>query len=155
GLRIEELHPPLLAELAKVLAATGRVANAALHNVQALLLASDRDRRSNLYSRLGRLFEGALADPDEASVCFDHAMTFGCSDPQIMLRALVHYRRLGQVDRALQVIEQLVPSTTKPEDLAALWAERGRLIADRDADKAIEAFDMALSYDPACTAAVQ
>ncbi len=155
GLRIEELHPSLLGELAQVLATTGRVANAAVHYAQALLLSSERSRRAELYARLGRLFEGALGDQDEAGVCFDRAMGFGNTDPQIMLRALGHYRRIGAVDRALSVIEQLVPSTTKAEDLAALWAERGRLLTDRDADKAIEAFDMALSYDSSCTPAVQ
>jgi tetratricopeptide (TPR) repeat protein len=155
GLRIEELYPPLLAELAQVLAATGRVANAALHHVQALLLASERPRRAALYARLGRLFETSLGDADEAGVCFDRAMGFGCADSQIMLRALGHYRRKGEVDRALAVIEHLLPQTTKPEDLAALWAERGKLLTERDGDKAVEAFDMALSYDPSCTAAVQ
>ena len=155
GLRIEELHPPLLSELAQVLVVSGRVASAALHYAQALLLSSDRARRADLYARLGRLFDGALADEDEAGVCFDRAMGFGSTDPQIMLRALGHYRRRGEVDRALGVLDRILPSTTHPPDLAALWAERGRLLAERDPDKAIEAFDMALSYDSACTPAVQ
>ena len=154
GLRIEELYPPLLSELAQVLAASGRVANAAVHHIQALLLSSEQPRRADLYARLGRLFEGALGDVEEAGVCFDRAITAGSTDPQVMLRALGHYRRTGLIDRALSVIEHLVPSTQKPEDLAALWAERGRLLTERDPDKAVEAFDMALSYDSSCAPAV-
>ncbi len=155
GLRIEELNPPLLTELAQVLAASGRFASAALHCIQALLLSSDPVRRADLYARLGMLFEGPiLADEDEAGVCYDRAMSAGSMDPQVMLRALGHYRRKGEIDRALGVIESLLPSTRKPEDLAALWAERGRLLADRDTDKAVEAFDMALSYDSSCAPAV-
>ncbi|MEO6952437.1 MAG: hypothetical protein ABI321_11535 [Polyangia bacterium] len=155
GLRIEELHPPLLTELAQVLAASGRMASAALHCIQALLLSSDPVRRADLYARLGRLFEGPLLeDEDEAGVAYDRAMFAGSMDPQVMLRALGHYRRKGEIDRALGVIESLLPATRKPEDLAALWAERGRLLADRDTDKAVEAFDMALSYDSSCAPAV-
>ena len=155
GLRIEELHPPLLAELAQVLAASGRVASAALHCIQALLLSSDPVSRADLYARLGKLFEDPiLDDEDEAGVAYDRAMSAGSLDPQVMLRALGHYRRKGEIDRALGVIESLLPSTRKPEDLAALWAERGRLLADRDTDKAVEAFDMALSYDSSCAPAV-
>ncbi len=154
GLRIEELYPPLLGELAQVLAASGRVANAAVHHIQALLLSSEKARRANLYAQLGRLFEGALGDPEEAGVCFDRAIAAGSVDPQVMRRALGHYRMSGQIDRALSVIEQLVPSTQRPEDLAALWAERGRLLTERDPDKAVEAFDMALSYDSSCGPAV-
>ena len=65
-----------------------------------------------------------------------------------MLRALRHYRRSGRPERALAVIERLLPSTTEPRELAALWTERGGILAATDEDHAIEAYDMALSYDP-------
>jgi tetratricopeptide (TPR) repeat protein len=64
-----------------------------------------------------------------------------------MLRALRLYRKSGRPERALAVIEHLLPTTTDPRELAALWAERGDILAANEAEKATEAYDMALSYD--------
>jgi tetratricopeptide (TPR) repeat protein len=154
GLRIDELHSGLLTALAGVLAEKGRVTAAIQHFTQALLLASEEVQRGALYARLGRLWEDRLAQLDEAGVCYDLAIGSGVDEAELMRRALSHYRRSGQTDRALAVIEQLLPATQKPNELASLWAERGHILATQDEDKAMEAFDMALSYDPGCGPAV-
>jgi hypothetical protein len=154
GLRIDSLHSGLLNALAQVLAQKERITAAIQHYTQALLLASDEKLRGQLYARLGRLWEDKLQQNEEAGVCYDLAIASGMEDADLSLRALGHYRRSGQTDRALEVIEHLLPATTKPQDLAQLWAERGHILALSDQEKAMEAFDMALSYDPSCQTAV-
>ena len=71
-----------------------------------------------------------------------------------MMRALAYYRRTGRQEAAGRLIDRLLPRATTPTALAALWTERGSLLASTDDPKAMEAFDMALSYDPTCRAAV-
>jgi carboxymethylenebutenolidase len=154
GLRVDPLHPGMLQALADVYADKGRVAAAVQHYTQALLLASEGATRGPLYARIGRLWEDRLQNPEEAGVSYDLALGAGVDQPEIMMRALAHYRRTGRKDQAARVIEHLLPRTTAPAELATLWAERGCLLADSDDGKAMEAFDMALSYDPACRPAV-
>lgn len=170
ALRLDPLHSGALEALADVLARRGRVAAAAQHCVQALLVTTDATRRGVLYARLGRLFEEQLGAPDEALACYELAFAAGAddlgsrggepgegaadtprrleADRDMLLRMRRLYRRQGRPERALGVIEQLLPSTTDPMELAALWAERGDILAATDPDRATEAFDMALSYDP-------
>jgi tetratricopeptide (TPR) repeat protein len=154
GLRVAPLDPELLQALADVLAGKGWSAAAAQHYLQALLLAADAPARGQLYAHLGKLWETSLANPDEAGVCYDFSLGCGVEQPEIMMRALAYYRRSGKKERAAKVIEHLLPRTTAPSELATLWAERGALLADTEQGKAMEAFDMALSYDPACRPAV-
>jgi len=159
GLRIDQLHSGLLNALAQVLAEKGRIAAAIQHYTQALLLASEEQLRGQLYARLGRLWEDRLGQLEEAGVCYDQAIASGVGDAELMVRALGHYRRSGQTERALEVIEHLLPATTKPSELALLWAERGHILMSaeppkRNEDGAMEAFDMALSYDSSCQTAV-
>ena len=155
ALRIEPLHPGVLNALADVLAAKGRVAAAIQHSIQALLVVHEPARRGRLLARLGRLWEDRLGGVDEAGVCYDLALSVGYEeDPEIMVRALRHYRQAGRTDRALEVIEKLLPATTEPRELAALWTERGSILAQSDEERAMEAFDMALSYDPGAAAAL-
>ncbi|MCC6997813.1 MAG: hypothetical protein IT370_24565 [Deltaproteobacteria bacterium] len=158
GLRIDPLHSGVLNAIADVFADQGRVAAAIQHSIQALLVDPEPTHRGQLYARLGRLWEDRLARPDEAGVCYDLAINAGGdqadADGDLMVRALRHYRRSGKAERALAVIERLLPTTTDPTQLAALWAERGGILAATDEDKAIEAFDMALSYDPGNSGAI-
>jgi hypothetical protein len=154
GLRIAPLDPALLEALADALVAKNRVAAGAQHYLQALVLTSEPRQRGPLYARLGRLWEHQLANADEAGVAYDLAVGSGVDQPDIMLSALQYYRRSGRKDRAAQVIDHLLPRTKAPAELATLWAERGCLLAETEEAKAMEAFDMALSYDPSCRPAV-
>jgi tetratricopeptide (TPR) repeat protein len=154
GLRLSALHPGLLQALADVLYRKGRFAAAVQHYTTALLLAHEPTMRATLYSRIGRLWEEQLENPEEAGACYDLAIAAGSDDTDVMARALGHYRRTAQGERALAVIERLLPITTEPRTLAMLWSERGRIYSPSDSDKAIEAFDLALSYDPSCQPAV-
>jgi hypothetical protein len=128
------------------------------HYTTALLLAHDDASRAGLYARIGLLWDERLANPEEAGVCYDLAIAHGSEDADVMARALGHYRRSGNGERALAVIERLVPITQDGRTLAMLWSERGRIYAtshaDGAGDQAMEAFDLALSYDPSCQPAV-
>ena len=148
ALRIDALHAGALQALADVLASRGRVAAAIQHYIQALLVVEDGRRRGELYARLGRLWEDHFQRLDEGGVCYDLAAAAGADDRDLMVRALRHYRRSGQSERALAVIERLLPSTQAPSEQAMLWTERGGILTNTDEQLAIEAFDMALSYDP-------
>lgn len=148
GLRLDPLHPGLLHALADVLAETGRPAAAVQHYAQALLVAAQPRQRGLLYARLARLWDDRLKQPEEAGVCYDLAVRAGIEDPDLMMRALGYYRRSGQHERAAAIIDELLRRTTAPADLAALWTERANLALERDEGQAMEAFDMALSYDP-------
>jgi tetratricopeptide (TPR) repeat protein len=154
GLRIDPLHPGLLHALADVLVETGRPVAAVQHYAQALLVAAQRKQRGLLYARLARLWDDKLKQPEEAGVCYDLAVRAGVEDLDLMMRALGYYRRSGQHDRAAAIIDELLRRTTAPADLAVLWTERAHLALTRDEAAAMEAFDMALSYDPTHQAAL-
>lgn len=154
GLRIDPLHPGLLQVLADVLSDTNRPASAVQHYEQALLVAADAEQRGRLYARLARMWDGRLHEADEAGVCYDLAVRAGVSDADVMRSALAYYQRSGQRERAATIIDELLQRTTAPEELAALWTQRAQIALDTDEGKAMEAFDMALSYDPAYTPAV-
>ncbi len=154
GLQIDPLHPGLLQALADVLADTDRPASAVQHYEQALLVAAQAEQRGRLYARLARMWDGRLHEADEAGVCYDLAVRAGVSDADVMRSALSYYQRSGQSERAASIIDELLQRTTAAEELAALWTQRAQLALDVDEGKAMEAFDMALSYDPAYTPAV-
>ncbi|HEX8950389.1 MAG TPA: hypothetical protein VF945_01020, partial [Polyangia bacterium] len=154
GLRIEPLHAGLIHAVADVLTQKKRVAAAIQHYTQALLLAHEPRRRAQLYARLGTLWEETLKSADDAGACYDLAVVHGIDEPEVMLRALAYYRRTGRLEAAGRLIDRLLPRATTPTALAALWTERGSLLASTDDPRAAEAFDMALSYDPTCRAAV-
>lgn len=148
ALEIDALHPGALRGLADVLAARGCVGAAIQHYIQALLVVSDASARGQLFAGLGRLWEDAFRNTDEAGVCYDLAVEAGLDDRDLMVRALRHYRRGGQSARALAVIDRLLPATQEAADQAMLWTERGGILAASDEQQGMEAFDMALSYDP-------
>ena len=148
GLRIDPLHPGILHALADVLADTGHPVAAVQHYAQALLVAAQPRQRGLLYARLARLWDDRLKQPEEAGVCYDLAVRAGIEDQDVMMRALSYYRRSGQHERAAEIIDELLRRTTLPKDLATLWTERAHLALLRDEAEAMEAFDMALSYEP-------
>jgi tetratricopeptide (TPR) repeat protein len=148
ALRIDHLHPGALRSLADVFTSQERVGSAVQHYVQALLVEDDGAHRARLYARLGWLWDERLASPEDASVYYDLALGAGASERDLMLRALKLYIKRGRADRALQVVEQLVPRTDDAAELAELWATKADVLASRDEEQAMEAYDMALSYGP-------
>ncbi|MBI5479113.1 MAG: hypothetical protein HY906_09665, partial [Deltaproteobacteria bacterium] len=155
-LRMRPLHAEALTALAEELAGEGRVAAAIQHHLQSLLVVDEPEHRGRLYRELGFLWEDQLGNVEEAGVCYDLAVSGGVRDRELMLRALAHYQRTGQTERALAVVEGLIPQTEDPKELASLWVARGETFAARPdmQEAAIEAFDMALSYDPGCRPAL-
>jgi golgin subfamily B member 1 len=155
-LRMRPLHAEALTALAEELAGEGRVAAAIQHHLQSLLVVDEPEHRGRLYRELGFLWQDQLGNLEEAGVCYDLAVSGGVKDRELMLRALAHYQRTGQTERALAVVEGLIPQTEDAKELAALWVARGETYAARPdmQEPAIEAFDMALSYDPGARAAL-
>jgi tetratricopeptide (TPR) repeat protein len=143
------LFPPALGTMAEVLRKQQHPVSAALHELKALLVTRDTDKRGVICRRLGELCDGELKRPDEAGAWFELAVEAGIDDKPIMRRLLEHFHRTGRAQQALITIGELIESTTDPMELAELWATRGSILADHDLDAAEEALDIALSFNPA------
>lgn len=143
------LFPPALDTMAEVLRRQGHPVNAALHELKALLVTRDAEKRGPICRRLGELCDGELKRPDEAGAWFELAVEAGEEDKVLMRRLLEHFRRTGRSQQALVAIGELIETTTDPMELADLWATRGSILADHNLDAAEEALDIALSFNPA------
>lgn len=144
--RANPLHAEALAALAEILTEEGRTAAAVQHHIQALLVESAPEVRARRYLAIGRLLEDQLRMLDESGTCYDLALAAGLQDLDLVRRALRHYQRVGDKTRALSTLDRMLERTTDPRELADLWTTRGTL--EDQHEKAIEAFDMALSYEP-------
>jgi tetratricopeptide (TPR) repeat protein len=150
ALRINPLHAASLVSIGQLLAQSHRAAAAMEHQVRALIALEEPVERAKQYYRLGLLLEDSLDRPDEAGACYELALAEGLDERELLHRALHHYKRSGRLDESLDVVEGLLPTAEEPSELAALWLARGEILAAREGceDEAIEAFDMALSYEP-------
>ncbi len=148
ALQLRPLYPPALDAMAELLKKTGQPANAALHLLKALLVTRDTLARGAVCRRIGELFEADLARADEAGAWFELAVEAGTVDNGLKRRLLEHYRRTGRAQQALTALEDLIGATSEPAELADLWALKGSILAEADLDTAVEALDIALSYDP-------
>ncbi|PID37916.1 MAG: hypothetical protein CSB49_08255 [Proteobacteria bacterium] len=150
ALRLSPLHADCLIAMGELQAELGRVAAALEHQIRALTVVEEPMARADLYYRIGVLWEDALERFDEAGACYELALAEGVDERDLLHRALRHYKRAGRLDESLDVVEGLLPTAEEPQELSTLWLVRGEILAAREnaEDEAIEAFDMALSYDP-------
>ena len=148
------LFPPALGAMSAVLREQGHPVNAALHELKALLVTRDASKRGPICRRIGDLCDSELKRPDEAGAWFELAVEAGVEDKVLMRRLLEHFRRTDRSQQALIAIGELIESTADPMELADLWATRGSILAERDLDAAEEALDIALSFNPAHSAAL-
>jgi tetratricopeptide (TPR) repeat protein len=151
ALRLQPLHADALVAMGEMQATTGRLAAALEHLIRGLVVAQDSRARGDLYYRLGVLWEDGLGAHDEAGACYELAVAEGLTHRDLLHRSLRHFQRSGRLDQSLEVVNGLLPTATDPEELATLWLVRGEIFAARSGreSEAIEAFDMALSYNPA------
>lgn len=154
-LALSPLHADCLVAMGELQAELGHIAAALEHQIRALTVVEDPQARARLYYRIGVLWEDGLQRLDEAGACYEMALGEGVDERDLLHRALRHYKRTGRLDQSLDVVEGLLPTAEEPEELATLWLVRGEILAAREGaeDEAIEAFDMALSYDPGRQAA--
>jgi len=150
ALRIDPLHAEALVALGELQATDGRFAAALEHQIRALTVTEELGERARLYHRIGVLWEDGLAATEEAGACYEMALAGGVTERDLLHRALRHLQRTGRLDQSLEVVDNLLPTAHEPDELATLWMVRGEIFAAREGqeDEAIEAFDMALSYDP-------
>ncbi len=151
ALRVQPLHADALCALGEMQALSGRVAAAIEHQIRALMVVQDPKARARLCHRIGVLWEDGLGNHAEAGANYEIALAEGISERDLLHRALRHFQRTGRLDQSLEVVNGLLPTATDPEELATLWLVRGEIFAAREGyeNEAIEAFDMALSYNPA------
>ncbi len=154
ALEIEPLMPQALSIMGELLRTQNHPLNSALHRLKALLVTTANDERGRICRSIGELFEQDLGYNDEAGAWFELAVEAGLDDRALMKRLLQHYRRTGRTQQALTALEGLVESTSDPITLAELWATRGSILAEVDLDSAVEALDIALSYNPSDSGAL-
>ena len=152
--RAQPLHLNALTTLASIHLEAGETALALSHLQQALVVAEEVRLRGDLFHKVGDLWQDGFEDPVEAGPYFEQALDHGCADPNLMKRALDHYRRDGRTDEALTIVDELTETTTEPKALATLWTTRGEILESSAPDEATEAYDMALSYEPGSPAAL-
>lgn len=150
ALHLDPLHADALIAMGEIQAETKRFAAALEHLVRALTVVEDMGVRSQLYYRLGVLWEDGLTSTAEAGACYELALAGGITERDLLHRVLLHLQRTGRLDQSLEVVDNLLPTAHDTEELATLWQVRGEIFAAREGqeEQAIEAFDMALSYDP-------
>ncbi len=144
------LFSEALTDLATAEAEGGNYAAALEHQIRALVVKEDPRDRADVFFRLGVLWEDGLTEHAEAGACYELARSEGLASRDLLLRVFSHFKRTGQLEQGLDVVDTLLESAEEPAELATLWLARGEIFAGHDGreDEAIEAFDMALSYDP-------
>lgn len=152
----EPLHAQALKSLAEQLVASGKPIEAIQYFLRVLLVVDDDTERGQVYREMGLLWEDAIANLDEAAAAYERAMEAGLDDPELMRRSLKHLVRHAKREQALAVVDALLPVTEDSQEMADLWVAQGQifLLNEDDYDRAVEAFDMALSYVPGYGAAL-
>ncbi len=150
ALDIDPLSDRALETAIDILREAGRPVAAVRHALRWLLVLEDAEARGQAYAKLGRLLGTDVQQHAESLACVEMALQAGIVERDMVAGALEGYRALGDLASALRMTEVLVESTTEPEELASLWTIRGEVLAGMDAtsEEAVEAFEMALSYDP-------
>lgn len=150
ALEIDPLDPSALQAMGELQAEQGQYPSAIEHLIRAAVLVKDPAERARIYYQIGLLWEDKLDDPAEAGACYEAALANGAAHRDLLHRALAHYQRSGRLSESLAVVEGLLETAKSETDLTTLWQVRGEIYAcnPSDVERAIEAFDMALSYDP-------
>ncbi len=151
------LHAGALEAVGGELVGARRFAEAARMYIRAVPVTDDAQLRSRINSRLGALLEDHLRKPDEAGACYKRALDDGADDLDTLWRSLKYNQKAGRHGEALHLIDAMLDKVENPEDMAGLWVARGQMFSERPEgeDNAMEAFDMALSYDPGCREALE
>jgi len=149
ALEKQPLHAGALVGLAGEMVHDGRNVDAARAFLRALVVAT-HEARAHVYSALGVLLEDAFGHYEEAGACYRRAMQEGAEDLDVMWRALRFMQRSDRHEEAAKLVSRMLKLVTDPDDLAALWVARGQIHASSQGqeDESMEAFDMALSYEP-------
>jgi tetratricopeptide (TPR) repeat protein len=150
SLQIAPLRADCLRALGELEAEQGRPAAALQRLIRALTTGTDAEQRGHLFYSIGRLWEEAYGATEDAGACYEMALAEGLELRELQLRALKHFHRIGQTDESMRMVEKLLPTAEDPDELARLWLAKGDICSDQEGkeDEAIEAYDMALSYDP-------
>ncbi|MCA9519623.1 MAG: tetratricopeptide repeat protein [Myxococcales bacterium] len=150
ALELDPLHTDCLVAIGELLGERGRIASALEHQIRALTVVIEPSVRAALHHRIGAILEDELGSIEEAGAHYETALSKGSTERDLVMRALKHFQRIGEVARSMEMIDNLLPVVDDPDELATLWLLRGQLHASQEGQEgeALEAFDMALSYDP-------
>ena len=150
ALHLRPLHGATLIAMGETQAEAGRTAAALEYLIRGLIVTEDSSDRAALRFKIGILWEDGLHAEAEAGACYEQAMAEGLRTTELYHRMLRHFQRSGRLDESLEIVDGLIPASNDPKELAPLWQIKGQVLAAQEGteEEAIEAFDMALSYDP-------
>lgn len=149
------LHLEALAAISKTYTETQHPLLALYYLQKSLLVTPDHTvRRGGILYNMGMLWSDAFEDVAEAGIYFEGALDNGASNVDLIERSLEIYKQAGRYREALELVDTLTQKTTDPRILASLWSTRGELSESISIDAATEAYDMALSYTPGLSRAL-
>ncbi|MFH1132519.1 MAG: tetratricopeptide repeat protein, partial [Pseudomonadota bacterium] len=148
ALRLQPLHGKCLVALGELQTESKRTAAALEHFIRALIVVKEPLERGKLFYQIGKLWEDEMGRSDQAGICYELALTEGLSNRDLLVRSLRHFERTGRLDQTMQMVNELLPTAHDPDELSTLWFVQGEIHAANEDDQAIQAFDMALSYNP-------
>ncbi|MBQ1926755.1 MAG: hypothetical protein II180_11635, partial [Proteobacteria bacterium] len=154
-IKIAPLHYDALMAIAKSYTELKQPLLALASLQQSLLVTADQTkRRGNTYYDMGKIWSDCFNDADEAGIYYEGALNNGASNVDLVERSLEVYKRAGRYQEALELVATLTKTTTDPAVLASLWCTRGELSESISTESATEAYDMALSYQPGLSRAL-
>jgi len=150
ALDLNPLSPRALAAAPEALREASRPVAAVRHALRWLLVLEESVDRGGAYAKLAHLLDEDLGRKGEMLACVEKALEAEVIDPSIVKVALERYQEGGEAQSALRMADVLIETTQEPEELSTLWSIRGSVLAAADPkdEAAVEAFEMALSYDP-------
>lgn len=116
-----------------------------------ILVTPDPAERTELYYRMGQVYEEDLRDPDHAIEAYGDILNFEPDHTQALTGLARLYEQIEQWDRALDMMQRLVRTIDDPKVRVDLNFRLGRLLDEqmKDPEGAEERLAEALSLDPA------
>ena len=153
--KVSPLHYDALIAISKTYAEIHQPLLALCHLQKSLLVTPDNTkRRGQILYDMGKLWNDQFDEADEAGIYYEGALKNGNTDVDLVERSLTIYKKAGRYSEALELVDTLTKTTTDSRTLASLWCTRGELSESISIDQASEAYDMALSYVPGMSRAL-
>ena len=153
--KVSPLHYDALIAISKTYAEIHQPLLALFHLQKSLLVTPDNTkRRGQILYDMGKIWSDQFNDSEEAGIYYEGALKNGNSDVELVERSLNIYEKAGRYREALELVDTLTKTTTDARTLASLWCTRGELSESISIDQASEAYDMALSYVPGMSRAL-
>lgn len=106
---------------------------------------ADSERQAGIYTKLGRLYDEAIPNPERAELAYREVLKRRPDDLEASAKLVNVYERLGQADRAVELQLERIERAKTVTEKRDLTLELARLYEEvaGDAEKAIQVLDRA------------